>query len=45
MIKTDPVLDLIISVDRSGLVLVHELTALRFFRAFHLGVNFEDKDI
>lgn len=40
MIRTEPLLDLMISVDRSGLVLVHELIDLRFMRAFHLGTEF-----
>jgi hypothetical protein len=41
LIKTDFILDVIVSVDRSGYVLIHELTELRFLRAFQLGVNFE----
>lgn len=41
LIKTDHLLDVIVSVDRSGYVLVHELTELRFLRAFQLGCDFE----
>jgi hypothetical protein len=41
LIKTDHLLDVIVSVDRSGYVLVHELTELRFLRAFQLGTDFE----
>ena len=45
MIKADTILDLLVSVDKSGLVLIHELTSLHFFRAFNIGVTFELKDI
>ena len=44
MIRTEPLLDLMVSVDRSGLVLVHELIDLRFLRAFHLGTEFEGEN-
>jgi hypothetical protein len=40
LIKTDLVMDIILSVDRSGYVLIHELTDLRFLRAFQIGTNF-----
>lgn len=40
-IQIEPVLDLILSVDKTGLVLLHELTELKFFRAFSLGVEIE----
>lgn len=45
LIHTEPILDLILSVDKSGLVLIHELTELRFFRAFKLGVDFSGADV
>lgn len=44
LIKADFILDVIVSVDRSGYVLVHELTELRFLRAFQLGTNFEKEE-
>lgn len=37
LLKTDFTLDLILSVDRTGYVLLHELTELRFMRALQLG--------
>jgi hypothetical protein len=40
LVRADYVLDLILSVDRSGYVLLHELTDLRFLRAFQLGTRF-----
>jgi hypothetical protein len=39
-VRADFLLDLILSVDRSGYVLLHELTDLRFLRAFQLGTRF-----
>lgn len=43
LIKTDHSLDVIVSVDRSGLVLVHELTELRLLRAFEIGSDLEQE--
>ena len=40
-LKTGPSLDVMVSVDKSGFVLVHELTDLRFLRAFQLKTDFE----
>jgi hypothetical protein len=45
LIRVEPSLDVILSVDKSGLVLLHEMTELRFFRTFHLGVEFADRNI
>jgi hypothetical protein len=43
-IKTEPLLDVILSVDKSGLVLIHELTELRFLRAFNLNIELTTED-
>ena len=40
LIKTDLIMDIVLSVDRSGYVLIHELTDLIFLRAFQIGTNF-----
>lgn len=36
-------LDLIVSVDRTGYVMVHELTDLRFMRSFQLNLDLNSK--